>query len=70
MDDRRTPDKGVSYKLCWSVTSRAKKDTFYNKCMFILTNLPQNLDKIPNSKGPGTRTKNGCDSPGIFVLGS
>ena len=40
-----------------------KKGIFYN--MWIFPNLPQNVDKIPNSKGPGTRTKNGCDGPEI-----
>ena len=32
---------------------------FYN--VWIFPNFPQNVDKIPNSKGPGPRTKNGCD---------
>ena len=32
--------------------------------MWIFPNLPQNVDKIPNSNGPGPRTKNGCDGPG------
>ena len=31
--------------------------------MWIFPNLPQNADKIPNSTGPGPRTKNGCDGP-------
>ena len=38
-----------------------KKGIFYN--IWIFPNLPQNVDKIPNSKGPGPRTKNGCDGP-------
>ena len=32
--------------------------------MWIFPNLPRNVDKIPNSKGPGPRTKKGCDGPG------
>ena len=31
--------------------------------MWIFPNLPQNVDKIPNSKGPGPHTKNDCDGP-------
>ena len=31
--------------------------------MRIFPNLPQSVDKIPISKGPGLRTKNGCDGP-------
>ena len=31
--------------------------------MRIFPNLPRNVDKIPNSKGPGPRTKKGCDGP-------
>ena len=38
-----------------------KKAFFYN--MWIFPNLPQNVDKIPNSKGPWPRTKNDCDGP-------
>ena len=33
--------------------------------MWIFPNLPQNADKIPNSTGPGPRTKNGCDGPAL-----
>ena len=39
-----------------------KKGIFYN--MWNFPNLPQNVDKIPNSKGQGPRTKKGCDGPG------
>ena len=35
--------------------------------MWIFPNLPQNVDKIPNSKGPGPCTKNGCDGPGTLA---
>ena len=42
-----------------------KKAIFYN--MWIFSNLPQNVDKIPNSKGPGPRTKICCDGPDIFI---
>ena len=31
--------------------------------MRIFPNLPRNVDEIPNSKGPGPRTKKGCDGP-------
>ena len=42
-----------------------EKGIFYN--MWIFPNLPQNVDKIPNSRGPGTRTKKGCDGPDRFL---
>ena len=35
--------------------------------MWIFLNLPQNADKIPNSTGPGPRTKNGCDGPDFYI---
>ena len=38
--------------------------------MWIFPNLPQNVDKIPNSKGPGPRTKIGCDGPDLLLVGS
>ena len=34
--------------------------------MRIFPNLPLNVDKIPNSKGPEPRTKKGCDGPGMM----
>ena len=40
-----------------------EKGIFYN--MWIFPNLRKNVDKIPNSKGPVSRTKNGCDGPDL-----
>ena len=36
--------------------------------MWIFPNLPKNVGKIPNSKGPGPRTKKGCDGPVYFLF--
>ena len=45
-----------------------EKSIFYN--MWIFPNLPQNVDKIPNSKGPGPRApyQKGCDGPACCFL--
>ena len=43
-----------------------EKGIFYN--MWIFPNFPQNVDKIPNSKGPGPHTKKGCDGPAISLI--
>ena len=48
-------EKGIFYTI------------MYN--MRIFPNLPLNVDKIPNSKGPGPRTKKGCDGPDTPVSG-
>ena len=36
--------------------------------MWIFPDLPQNVDKIPNSMGPGPCTRNVCDGLDITLL--